>query len=406
MTMLEDSLRGMFADRTQSLPSINDPAAVAIRRGRAARRRRTAASSVAAALAMLVTVGGIVSLRDLSGGNGGRENPVIAFNGQPDAEPTGPPVEPRPTTDTGIGLDLWAGDRLWTTDGRSLPLAGVGTVTRIYRVPTGWVYGGAGGIRFLRTDGSSISLSGNRDRWVLSPGGDQLAFVIETALYVARVSDTGLAVRTRVDVPTGTSPVGFLDRSVVVTSDSGGFDVLDPARPHQPNWNTDVTAIYGPHGGVLRGLVSGTGEQRPCLAELRPTGNGLAVERTGTCALDLERGTTGDRITPDGAWLAESRADDVRLVDLGGAVAGRTETVACPVRTTVPPAWADDRTLLTADDRGVVLCRADGTQRVVPLPAGVSAQWQFVPKLTAAQPSPTNTAAQPPPTPTSVPTDR
>lgn len=85
--MLEDSLRGMFAEQVQSPPLINDPASVAIRRGRAARRRRTAASSVAAALALLVTVGGIVSLRDISGGNADPGESVIAFNGQPDATP-------------------------------------------------------------------------------------------------------------------------------------------------------------------------------------------------------------------------------------------------------------------------------------------------------------------------------
>ncbi|WP_329104672.1 hypothetical protein OG792_30415 [Micromonospora sp. NBC_01699] len=387
MTMLEDSLRGMFAEQVQSPPLINDPASVAIRRGRAARRRRTAASSVAAALALLVTVGGIVSLRDISGGNADPGESVIAFNGQPDATPSGPPVEPRPTTDTGVGLDLWATDRLWTTDGRTLPLTGVGRVTRIYRVPTGWVYGGTDGIRFLRTDGSSISLSGNRDRWALNPGGDQLAFVIDTALYVARVSATGLAVRTRVDVPAGISPVAFLDRSVVVTADTGGFDVVDPQRAYRPNWNTDVTAVYGGNGNALRGLVRATGDQPPCVADLVAAGAGLAFQRTGTCGLDLERGTTGDRTTPDGGWLADPRAMEVRLVDLTPTVAGRPEAVACPVRTTVPPAWADSRTLLTADDRGVVRCGTDGTQRVVPLPAGVTAQWQFVPKLITAQPS-------------------
>jgi hypothetical protein len=29
-------------------------------------------------------------------------------------------------------------------------------VTRIYRVPTGWVYGGAASVRFLRTNGTSV----------------------------------------------------------------------------------------------------------------------------------------------------------------------------------------------------------------------------------------------------------
>lgn len=386
--MLEDSLRNMFTERVESPPLIKDPASAAIGRGRAARRRRTAASSVAAALALVFVVGGIVGLRDLAAPGGGREGSTIAFNGQPDTAPTSPPIEPQPTVDTGIGLDLWAGERLWTTDGRTLRLTGVGTVSRIYRVPTGWVYGGTAGVRFLRTDGSSISLSGQDERWVLSPTGEQFAFVVDTALYVARVSATGLAVRTRTDVPPGITPVGFLDRSVVISDQALGFDLLDPAVTYQPRWNGEIVGVIGSHGQTLTGLVPQTGGgTAPCLAELRPGDNGLVPARTGTCALDLARGTTGNRITPDGGWLAEPRSEGVRLVDLPQAVVGRDRGVLCPVRTTVPPAWADDKTLLAADDRGVVRCRVDGTERVVPLPSGVTAQWQFVPKLTSDQPA-------------------
>ncbi|WP_147457014.1 hypothetical protein [Micromonospora pisi] len=388
--MLEDSLRSMFSERVESPPLINDPASAAIRRGRAARRRRAAASSVAAALALVVTVGGIVSLREVSiPGNGGREGSAIAFNGQPESTPTNPAVEPQPTVDTGIGLDLWAGNRLWTMDGRTLPLTGVGTVSQIYRVPTGWIYGGTAGIRFMRPDGTSISLRGNDDRWVLSPGGDQLAFVIDTVLYVARVSSSGLAVRTMTPVPAGISPVAFLGQQVVITEESRGFDLVTQNRVYQANWNNKITAVYGsPQGKTLIGLVPGTGPaQRPCLAELQASDTGLVVARTGTCVLDPKLDTTGGRITPDGGWVAEHRAEDVRLVDLTQALAGQDRTVLCPIRTTVAPAWADERTLLAADDRGVVRCGVDGTEKVVPLPSGVTAQWQFVPKLTSNQPA-------------------
>ncbi|MFK3984652.1 hypothetical protein ACI2K4_30300 [Micromonospora sp. NPDC050397] len=388
MIMLEDSLRNMFAERVESPPLLRDPASVAIGRGRAARRRRAVASSVAAALALVFTVGGIVGLRDITAPGGGREGSTVAFNGQPDVAPTSPPVEPQPTVDTGIGLDLWAGERLWTTDGRTLRLTGVGTVSRIYRVPTGWVYGGTAGVRFLRADGSSISLSGQDERWVLSPGGDQFAFVVDTALYVARVSATGLAVRTRTDVPPGITPVAFLDRSVVISDETLGFDLLDPAATYQPRWNGEIAGVIGGNGKTLTGLVPPAGGgTAPCLAELVPGDDGLAPARVGTCALDLARGTTGDRITPDGGWLAEPGANDVRLVDLAQAVAGRNGSVLCRVRSTVPPAWADNRTLLVADDRGVVRCGVDGKERVVPLPSGVTARWQFVPKLTSGQPA-------------------
>jgi hypothetical protein len=387
MMMLEDSLRNMFADQVQSPPSINDPASVAIRRGRAARRRQTATTSLAAGLALLVTVGGIASLPDLAAPHqGGRDDSVIGFNAAPDQPPSNPTVAPEATADTGIGLDLWAGDRLWTRDGREMSLAGVGAVTRIYRVPTGWVYGGSTEVRFLRNDGTSVALSGKDDRWALSPSGDQIAFVIDTTLYVAHISATGLAVRTRVDVPAGTSPVAFLDQRVVVNMPAHGFDILDPGKPYQPVWNADITSVYGGRGTALAGLVRQADEPRPCLADLRPTNAGLVVDRTGICTPALDGGTTGDGMTQDGRWLVEPRTMDVRLIDLAQAVNGRLVSVECPVRTSVPPTWADDQTLLTADDRGVVRCRTDGSQQVVPLPAGVTARWHFVPKLTATGP--------------------
>nr|MDT0658223.1 hypothetical protein [Micromonospora sp. DSM 115978] len=387
MTRIEDSLREMLAARAESTPPIGDPAAAAIRRGRAVRRRRSTGSALAAALALVLVVGGVTSVGGWwRPGPGTPSGTLIDFGPGPTAPPAQP--QPSPAGDTGIGLDLRVADRLWTTDGRQLHLSGVGQVTRTYRVPDGWVYAGTAGVRFMRTDGTSVSLSGDNDRWVLSPAGDRIAFAIAETLYVARLKPTGLAVLASVEVPTTTAPVALLGSQVVIHVEGLGYDTLDPAQAYEPAWNDEVTAVYGVRGDSLAALVRDEGEPAPCLADLRPTGAGLQVVRTGGCGLDLRLDGAEGRLAPGGGWLAEPTASQVALVDWDRALddpAGvdAQQVLDCPVRESTPPTWADDQTVLTGDARGVVRCRTDGSQQAVALPVGVGTDWQFVPRVAA-----------------------
>lgn len=393
--MLEDSLREMFASRVETPPAVDDPAGAAIRRGRRLRRRNAVSSSIAAAVALMITLIGVVSLRGWAAPDGGGSRPA-GLAGEVDRgsdapqppRPTATPISaPRPGVDTGIGLDLRVGDQLWTTDGRQLPLSGVGEVTRAYRVPSGWVYGGAKKVRLMRTDGSSVALSGEEDRWVLSPDGGRMAFVIGTMLHVADIGPEGMAVRASLDVPPGTLPVAFLGERIVISGATGasrGYDILDPVRPRNPTWNAAVAAVYGVHDGAVVGLVRRAG--RSCLAALGSRAAGLQVAHTGTCASGAPADKTVGRLAPDGGWLAEGAPNGLALLDVTRALLGQRMTAYCPVRSAVPPAWADSSTIVGADQRGAVRCRTDGSEQVVPLPPGIGDGWQFVPKMLAGKP--------------------
>ncbi|GAA3739330.1 hypothetical protein GCM10022225_23010 [Plantactinospora mayteni] len=383
--MLEDSLRDMFAAQVDTPPVADDPAGTVIRRGRVTRRRRAVGSLVAVAAALVLVTAGAASL----GGGWPPERrsagPAAGFDVDSLAEVTAGPVEPpTPGPDTGIGLDLRSGDQLWTTDGRRLSLAGVGEVTRVYRVPDGWVYAGAKQVRFLRPDGTSVALSGEDDRWALSTDGDRLAFQLDTTLYLARIGANGLALIDNVEVPAGTWPVAVTADRVVVSDGSRGYGFVDLAdRDRQPTRNADVTAIYGVGGDGLVGLVREVGGTRRCLASLAPTSGKLRPVRSGGCGLGLRAEATDGGLTPDGHWLAERRGAEVVLIDVDRVLAGRNGVVSCPAAGDVPPVWADDRTVVTGDDKQVVRCRTDGTEQTVSLPDGVSEDWQLVPRLTA-----------------------
>lgn len=382
--MLEESLREMFAARVEYAPSTHEVAARAIRRGRAIRRRRTVASSLAAATALVLTIGAVGSF----GGwwqveERGRPGTAAGLDPLPEGTATSEAAPtPTPGPENGIGLDLRVGDLLWTSDGRQLRLTGVGEVLRSYRVPDGWVYGGAANVRLMRPDGTSVSLSGEEDRWVVSPDGGRIAFVVGTALYVADLRATGLAVRASRNVPPAATPVAFVGDRVAVSAGSLGFDVLDPAKADPPAWNPDVVAIYGSQQDTAIGLVRLPGQPGFCVAQLTRTGAGLRPEATGACDLGLDTAGSPPRLAPDGAWLAAADAGRINLVDLTRALRGHRAVVSCQVRSRATPAWADAGTLVTDDGSDVVRCHTDGSRQTVALPEGVTAGWELVPKLT------------------------
>ncbi|MEV0733556.1 hypothetical protein [Polymorphospora sp. NPDC050346] len=413
MSRIEKDLRDMFADRATSGPYGGLPAADAadraIRHGAAVRRRRRAGASVGAALVLVLVAAGVAPARswwqpaDPPAHRLGLEStPAPAPTGH--VVPTGAPAAPPPPSpaavvpgadaavlmhtpdrETTIGIDLRVGDQLWTTDGRRLPLSGVGEVLRAYRVPVGWVYGGATNVRLLRPDGDSVPLRGGGDGWTVSSDGARFAYVSDGALGVADLTADGLSVRSTTDVPPGTVPVAFLDRRVVVAGRVGhsrGYDLLDPTGPYRPSWNLDVTAIYGTAGGAVAALIR-TGDRGLCLAALDGRAHRLRVDRSGACTLGLRAEFTPGRLAPGGGWLVAPAADGLTLVDIDAALTGDYATVGCPVRSTVPAVWADDMTVVAGDDRGVVQCRTDGTQQVVSLPPDAGADWQPVPRMTA-----------------------
>src|SRR5690349_10394387 len=143
MTMIEDELRATFTARTQALPAMADPAGAAIARARVIRRRRNTLGAALLAVFVLLASGGVW-----------REYVVY----RTPINRTGPFDNAAAFVPTfGITMDVRVGQELWSAEGRRYPLPGVGRVTWVHRVTSGWLYGGdAKSVRLLTMAGQVV----------------------------------------------------------------------------------------------------------------------------------------------------------------------------------------------------------------------------------------------------------
>lgn len=435
---LEDELRQLFAARAAGVRSAPDPAGRAIRRARVLRWRRAIGSGVAG-LVLLTSLGGVAAFGAHWVGNdlGPSREAAGGPAGPPVADPAAPASvtpAPRPTASRVaqkinsmapgdqlrlLGTDMRVDDELWSTSGHRFPLAGVGRVTRVYRVPLGWVYGGADKVNLLRTDGSRVMLGALGTDWLVSPAGDRLAYTRGPMLMVAEIGKRGLEAGVSAKVPDRTRPVAFAgDQAVVAIGDDGPYGVLPVAESDAPVWSGSLVTVYGAAGDTIIGLVRDAGRDGTCLATLASGGKGLVVLRSGACraapadpttsaasgpdaatgeqnraggggdvaATDRDGGTAGAAppavLAPDGAWLAEPAGDGLVLTQVAAALAGKGASVPCPAGGAVAPVWTDDTTLLVSDGERATHCRTTGDSRTVPLPDGITGRdWAFVPNL-------------------------
>jgi hypothetical protein len=401
MTSIEDQLRGILAARADMARAMDDPAGRAIRRGRALRRRRALGSGLAAAMVVVLGLSGAVWVHARllpSADNGGAGGPLVLPLDPPaspagSAEPAVALVAPEASTSEGdavraIGLDLLVGRQLWTVAGRRYALTGVGKVLQAFRVPLGWVYGGAEQVRLLRLDGSSVTLGAFGPRWLVSPDGARLAYGQSRRLSVHRLGKRGLGGGVTVTVPTRVRPVAFAGGQVVVVSgengDFGSFAPDQPEQPYRPVPTKGLVSVYGPAGDEVAGLVWEDGRAEVCLAALQAGRRGLVEVRRGSCRSAPIAGAAKAVLGPDGGWLAEPGPDGTALVEVNRALRGIERTVACPVVSKAAPVWLDGTTLVVAAERRVVRCRTDGSTEYVALPEDLPAGWAFVPRLVPA----------------------
>jgi hypothetical protein len=391
--VLEKDLRELFAARVDRAPAVDDPAGRAIRSARTIQRRRTAGSCVAAALVLAVALGGLAQLRESAGAghrvSGGDTLPPPRETVAPDPAPSearamarrAPWSRPADPGVRRLGLDLRVGHEVWTVNGERYPLTGVGLVTRMYRVPLGWIYGGEEHVRLLRPRGASIDLVSFASGWLVSPDGSRLAYVRGRHLSVRRIVENGLAPGPSVTVPAGTRPVAFAGDQVIVSGGKGGpFDSLRPERPYRPTWNRTVAAVFAGGTEAATGLVRDGRGDRLCLARLMPGPDGLAAVARGGCGLGLPTATTA-AVAPGGAWLAVRSAAETRLVQIKLALSGADNAARrCPSGVD-GAAWVDNETVLVPGDGAVLRCRTDGTAHTLSLPDGVTANWALVPAL-------------------------
>jgi hypothetical protein len=282
-----------------------------------------------------------------------------------------------------IGLDLQVGLQVWTVTGEKHALTGVAEVTRIYRVPLGWVYGDAQQQRLLRLDGRSIALGNFGTRWLVSPDGARLAAVRDRRLSIYRIGVRGLIKDAEVATPADARPVAFVGKQVLVSSGKR-YAAFPPVGSDGPVWTQRLVSVYGATSDSVAGLVADPDRDEVCLAALEPANDGLVVISTGSCRDDPPATEAKPLLAPGGGWLAEPDEEGTRLVDFSSALDDAQRPVACPVPAEVPPVWADGTTLVVTDGRQAVRCRIDGYTEYIDLPAGLAADWSFVPRLVPA----------------------
>jgi hypothetical protein len=394
---LEDQLRAVFAARVEASRSLDDPAGQAIRRARTARRRRNLGSGLALVIVAVLGLSGAAWFQARltpATGNGVAGGPMTLPRDEAtsaEAPPAPPPATDAPErsatvapppggTARDIGLDLQVGLQLWTVAGERYPLTGVAEVTRIFRVPLGWVYSDAQQQRLLRLDGRSIELGNFGTRWMVSPDGARLAAVRDRRLSVYRIGVQGLATESEVPAPADGRPVAFVGEQVLVSSGKR-YAAFPPVGSDGPVWTQGLVSVYGATSDSVAGLVADPDRDEVCLASLEPADDGLVVISTGSCRADPPATEAKPLLAPGGGWLAEPDEDGTRLVDFRSALDDARRPVACPVPAEVPPVWVDGTTLVVADGRQAVRCRIDGYTEYIDLPTDLAADWSFVPRL-------------------------
>jgi hypothetical protein len=430
--VLEDELRAVFAAqvrRLDSAPPVVDPAGTAIRRARRIRRRRTASAGAAAVVLLVATLGGAISLRGWYLPEGQRQaNLARPATSAPEPVPTAARVEavlpegsaklksPPPSSPAGLfpadgpGLDIVAGDELWTSAGERMRLTGAGEVRWVYRVPAGWVYGGDQQVRLLRPDGGSVQLAevdsgpalssvpqaaqqrqakrsddavakepAALPRWALSPDGKRIVFAAGQKLSVGTISAGGLAVQ-QTTFAAGAVPVLFFGDSVVLTTAAADqYDIWWTDRQYTAARGSVISHVYGPYGKSLLGLAPDPVDAgRDCLVLIAPTAGGLSPQSSRACGLGL---ASGGLVSPDGRWIAQQDKDDIRLFDVAAAMRGSTRTGTCPVSAGAVPVWESPSTLVVVDSGQAVRCTVTGVVESYAPPAGLPDGWQFVPSL-------------------------
>jgi hypothetical protein len=371
--MLEDSLRQALADQVELTPSAEGRAGAVIRRGRAANKRRGIFTGVAAVLSFAMLIVGVTFWQTLV-----RPAGSMTFSADPTALPQPTPMASiDPASIAGVGLDLRVGNRLLTADGRRLDLTGVGDVARVYRVPAGWIYGGAAGFQLLTQNSARVVGGGDGVDWIVSADGRRVAYVNDTMLTVAEMWQSGIVTKARVTVPLGSSPTALVGDQVLLAGKEGvGYVDVGADGAAAPVWNPSVLGVFGARSDVAAGLVDGS-----CLAALRPGTAGVIAEPTPVCG--LAEPTAASSLSPQGDWLVEPTATGLRFIDVDEALAGQSVDKACAAEGVRATAWVNPITVAAAYAGGVLRCDIYGARAVVSLPDQIGKDWHLVPRLGA-----------------------
>jgi hypothetical protein len=380
--VLEDALRKTFAARVEPAAPLPDPAGRAIRRGRALRRHRRLAGTALAVAATMAFTGGLAWVQQWRTGQSGGyaavelDGPAAVVSATAGAEPSRPPSPVAPP-----GVDLLAGDQLWTVTGQRIPVPGGRPVDRAYRVPAGWLVNTGARSWLVRPDGVAVALPVG-DRWAVSEDGARVTYAVKETITLAALGPQGTTVLASAVVGAGVVPVAFAGERVVLgLPGSAGklerFGEWRPGQQYRASWLSEPLDVYEAGGSVVVALVpdrTGT-----CLTRL---GTGTAGLRPGTraaCGIPLRGPRQAAAVSPDGRWLAVPEPNAVLLYDLDSVFDSPVVNASCRAPGDRDLAWEDAGQLLVTDGTSAVRCRIDGSTEPVALPAGLPAGWRFVP---------------------------
>ncbi|WP_376809831.1 hypothetical protein [Catellatospora aurea] len=404
MTMLEDELREMFAARAQTLPAAADPAGRAIRQARRTTRRRRTATGTMTVFAFATVLGGAVAAQGLGAAATTAADPNrVTFQNLFGGEA---PVAARqtqlPTMD--LPVDLLVGQQLWTADGQRVDLDHDGDVSKIARVPDGWVYSDSSTVRLLpNSAGGTVTLSGQGE-WAVSHDGTRVATNDQGTLAVTKVAgdDRGTTLAST-PVPETAAPVTFFGDRVVVASEKG-FDYWSAEAPskYKDTWNAELLAVFGgAAANVAVGVVRGKGELL-CLVDVTAIKNGLKIgaqlgcgDLVGKALVKLHAA-----LSPDGRLLAVASPSGLQMIDLDRAridaaansdkkqpeaqaqaqVQALVLRADCPITAVDAVVWSGNTTVVTqTEGGGIFACKSDGTKLQVALPPDVQPGWTMIP---------------------------
>jgi hypothetical protein len=297
MGLLEDALRDTFADQVRTTPVVDDAAGRAITAAGRVRRRRAVASAVAVAAGVVFVLGAVAVATRPPGE--GVTRPAAS----------GPP--PRPP------VDVHTGATILTTDGETVSLGRLPTVTGILRVDDGWLvtadWTQSRSLYHVAVNGGTTWLTAG-DRIAVAPDGRRVAWSAKGSVSVAD-RDGNRLVASEVTGGTGTlGPIAFAGDGVVLADRDAiptGFEVWFPAKGPYTRGARTTAQVLGPtaDGQALFALV---GTAYPCLAVLDPVD--LTSVRSA-CDLPLKL-NYNLAPSPDGRWLVVVGPDRANLYDL------------------------------------------------------------------------------------------
>ncbi len=392
--MLEDELREMFSARVSTPPATVDAAGVAIKQGRRSSRRRRVLVGVFALAAFAMLVGSAGMIKSLftpaPGGLGGDLSYDRLFGlNEPDRGDIANHMG-----SVSLPVDIRVGNILYTTDGRQLTLEGVSYVSKVVRVPAGWLYSDDTHLRLLAPDNVTHPVGDDVASWIASLDGARVARVSGTGVIEVAAPDGSASVKTT--ATPDVHPSGFYGPALVVGRDQKGSSYWDGGSAAGLSaWNDRILAFYGAVNDSPLALERES--NTTCLAHLISTGSsGWQIgERIGcggllNTAANSLGSTSAPTRSPDGRWLAVSTAAGVQLIDLHqtrtdaqSASAGPpliSET--CATGPDAQAVWASPTTVITVDSQGgLLLCGVGGMRQTLQLPAGVTSGWELVPRF-------------------------